>query len=262
MPDRTHILNSIYDKYDESTRLTKSRAGQLEFITTMDFIHRYLAPGVKILEVGAGTGQYSVRLAKEGFEVTALELVEKNLDILKKNAAGVKTINPQQGDATDLSRFADETFDLTLVLGPMYHLYEPEEVHRAIDEALRVTKIDGIAMFAFLSVHAILMNDHLATNFEAGLKLNFDKNNNVTHFKEQRFTGYTVPDFEALFAAKSIEPLATVASDGSLELAEKSANFKLSDHNFNLFTKYHLATCQQRELLGSSSHLLYICRKK
>lgn len=63
MPDRTHILNSIYDKYDESTRLTKSRAGQLEFITTMDFIHRYLAPGAKILEVGAGTGQYSVRLS-------------------------------------------------------------------------------------------------------------------------------------------------------------------------------------------------------
>lgn len=31
---------------------------------------------------------------------------------------------------------------------------------------------------------------------------------------------------------------------------------------FELFVKYHLATCEKRELLGSSSHLLYICKKE
>lgn len=261
MATRTEIMNSIYEKYDESSRLTKSRAGQLEFITTMEYIHRYLTPGAKILEVGAGTGQYSVRLAKEGYDVTAVELVEKNLEQLKNNAVTLRNIQALQGDATNLSGFADETFDLTLVLGPMYHLYEPEEIQRAINEAIRVTKNNGVIFYAFLSIHAIMMNDHLLANFEAGLKINYSKNNSVTHFKEQRFTGYTVPEFEALFSGKNLEPLALVATDGSLELAEKSADFKLSDHNFKLFTKYHLATCEQRELLGSSSHLLYICRK-
>jgi len=261
MPTRTEILNTIYSKYDEASRLTKSRAGELEFITTMNFVHRYLNPGSKILEVGAGTGQYSVRLAKEGYDVTAVELVEKNLEQLKKNAGNLQNIHPLQGDATNLSAFSDETFDVTLVLGPMYHLYEPEEVHKSIDEAIRVTKKGGVLMFAFLSVHAIMMNDHLGTNFEAGMKLNFGKDGEVLHFKEQRFTGYTVPKFEALFLNKQVKYETTVATDGSLQLAEKAAGFKLSDHNFKIFTKYHLSTCQQRELLGSSSHLLYVCRK-
>lgn len=262
MATRTEILNSIYSHYDEETRLTKSRAGELEFVTTMEYIHRHLFEGAKILETGAGTGQYSVRLAKEGYDVTAVELVEKNLEKLKKNAVYLNNIQALQGDATDLSLFGDKTFDVTLSLGPMYHLYEPEEVQKAIDEAIRVTKPGGVIMLAFLSVHAMMMNDYMKNNFEAGYKLNFDDENKVIHFKEQRFTGYNVQDFENLFIDKNVEHLTTVATDGSLQLAEKGKDFKLTDHHFKQFVKYHLANCEQRELLGSSSHLLYICRKK
>ena len=62
-----------------------------------------------------------------------------------------------KGDATDLSRFADHTFDVSLVFGPMYHLYEAKEVNRAIDEAIRVTKPGGVMLFAFISVFAIML---------------------------------------------------------------------------------------------------------
>lgn len=261
MASRTEILNHIYNRFDENSRLSKNRAGQLEYVTTMNYIHRFLQPGFKILEVGAGTGTYSVRLAKEGFDVTAVELVEKNLEQLKQNALNVKNIQALQGDATDLSGFEDESFDLTLVLGPMYHLYEVSEVHKAIDEALRVTRKGGVIMFAFLSIYAIMMDDHLFNGFEAGIKENFDADFNVVHTKEQGFTGYGITEFEKLFDGKNIEPMKIVATDGSLELAEKSSDLKISDHNFNLLCKYHLATCEQRELLGSSSHLLYICKK-
>ena len=54
-------------------RLTKSRNGQLEYITTMCYIHALLPERAKILEVGAGTGRYSVALAKEGYDVSAVE---------------------------------------------------------------------------------------------------------------------------------------------------------------------------------------------
>lgn len=84
--------------------------------------------------------------------MTAVELVESNFSILQKNSAGMENLQAIQGDATALSSFADQTFDITLVLRPLYHLYEREEIHRAIDEAIRVTKKDGIIFFAFISV--------------------------------------------------------------------------------------------------------------
>ena len=76
---RVDIVNAIYNAYDEDARLTKSRNGQLESITTMHYIHALLPEGAKVLEVGAGTGRYSVALAKEGCDVSAVELVERNL---------------------------------------------------------------------------------------------------------------------------------------------------------------------------------------
>ena len=124
MGRRTDLLNSFYNAYDEDRRLEKSRHGQLEYAVTMHYIHRFLTPGAKVLEVGAGTGRYSIALAGEGTDVTSVELVEKNLAILREKSREMGNIRSYQGDAADLGRFADDTFDLTLVLGPLYNLFE------------------------------------------------------------------------------------------------------------------------------------------
>ena len=133
MSTRKEIISSFYNQTDEDGRLQKSRHGQLEYFTTMAYIHRYAAKGSKILEIGAGTGRYSIALAEEGMDVTAVELTESNLAVLRENSKGMENIRSYQGDATDLGRFADGSFDVTLSLGPMYHLYEADEVNRAID---------------------------------------------------------------------------------------------------------------------------------
>lgn len=140
MSKRIEILNSFYDDIDEDSRLDRSRYGQLEYITTMNYIHRYAKAGAKILEIGAGTGRYSITLAKEGYKVTAVELVESNLEVLRKNGSGIKNIVSYQGDALNLDKFEDNKFDITLLFGPMYHLYDKKDVHKALDEAIRVTK--------------------------------------------------------------------------------------------------------------------------
>ena len=49
-----------------------------------------------------------------------------------------------QGDALNLSNIEDNTYDITLVLGPLYHLYNDEDINNAIKEAIRVTKKDGV----------------------------------------------------------------------------------------------------------------------
>ena len=262
MSKRIEILRSFYDDIDEDSRLNRSRQGQLEYITTMNYIHRYAKTGAKILEIGAGTGRYSIALAKEGYNLTAVELVETNLEVLKNNSVGIENIISYQGDALNLDRFEGNQFDITLLFGPMYHLYDKKEVHKALDEAIRVTKIGGIILTAFLSVYAIMNNNYLKETLAAGIEMNFDDNYKVKHFEDQLFTGYDIVEFEELFESHNTKYLTTAAVDNILETAERRTDFKMSDADFELFVKYHLATCEKRELLGSSSHLLYICKKK
>ncbi|MBR4162302.1 MAG: class I SAM-dependent methyltransferase, partial [Solobacterium sp.] len=193
--------------------------------------------------------------------VTAVELLDNNLAVLRENSKGMDHIASFQGDAVDLGMFRDDTFDMTLLLGPMYHLYEAEEVNAAIDEAIRVTKPGGILMFAFLSVFGIMYANYLYGNWSNGQKENFTEDYQIRHFKEQLFTGYDITEFEDLFQKKPVEWLVTTGVDGFLEPIEVRPDFDLSDEDFKAFADWYLCFCEKRELLGSTNHLLYICRK-
>ena len=140
------ILKTYYNHYEEENRFKKSNHNRLEFITTTKYIEKYLKKKDKILEVGAGTGAYSLYYAKQGYDVTAVELVEENIEKLKQGITEEMDIKVHQGNAVNLSMFADETFDITLVLGPMYHLFTKEEQEKAISEAIRVTKKGGLSI--------------------------------------------------------------------------------------------------------------------
>ena len=87
-----NYLDQFYNAYDEEGRLL-SRHGQVEYLTTMKYIHECLEgmTDPSILEVGAGTGRYSVTLAKEDYRVTAVELVARNLEVLKSKLDGSVT---------------------------------------------------------------------------------------------------------------------------------------------------------------------------
>ena len=261
MSTRTEIISGFYDQSDEDGRLLRSRHGQLEYAVTMHYIHRFVKPGDQVLEVGAGTGRYSIALAKEGMDVTAVELAESNLAVLKKNSRGLERISSFQGDAVDLRRFEEQTFDMTLVLGPLYHLYEPEEVHKAIDEAIRVTKKNGIMLFAFISVFGIMYANYFQGNWAKGQEENFTQGYAVRHFREQLFTGYDVTEFEQLFRDKPVRWITTTGTDGIIESIEDRADFKITDEDFPAFVDWYLAFSEKRELLGNTNHLLYICRK-
>lgn len=261
MSTRTEIVSSFYDHADEDSRLLRSRHGQLEYAVTMHYIHRFAVPGSSLIEVGAGTGRYSVALAKEGFHVTAVELAESNFSVLRKNCRGAERLKPYQGDATDLSRFADQSFDAALVLGPLYHLYEKDDVHRAIDEAIRVTKKNGMIFFAFISVFGIMYANYLQGNWAAGQKENFTKDYAVRHFQEQLFTGYDVTEFEKLFEEKPVRWITTTGTDGILESIEERPDFDIADQDFQAFVDWYLAFSEKRELLGDTNHLLYICQR-
>ena len=140
-------LIKYYNKFNEDKRLTR-RHGIVEYITTMKYIHKYLKAkkNPKIIDVGAGTGKYSITLHNEGYDVTAVELVKHNLMYIKKANPNIKSY---QGNALNMKRFKDKTFDIVLLFGPMYHLISEEEKLKALSEAKRILKDDGIILISY-----------------------------------------------------------------------------------------------------------------
>lgn len=259
--NRQEILNNFYNENcAEDTRL-ESQHGQVEFLTTVKYIEEYLKPETKILEIGAGTGRYSLYYANKGYDVTAIEYVRHNVDILKSKIKDNMNIMAEQGDAVDLSRFENNTFDVTLVLGPLYHLYEDKDIKKAIEEAIRVTKKDGIIAIAYLTSDSImidwaLMGDHLIN----GYPNDFDDNFKMTRYPQGVFAPFYISEFKNIMSKFNVELLHNVATDGFTHHVKDKID-SLSKEEFEVWMRYHLSTCEREELQGYSNHMLYICKK-
>lgn len=259
--NRQEILNNFYNEdCAEDTRL-ESQHGQVEFLTTIKYIEKYLKPETKILEIGAGTGRYSLYYANKGYDVTAIEYVQHNVDILKSKIKDNMNIVAEQGDAVDLSRFENNTFDVTLVLGPLYHLYEDKDINKAIEEAIRVTKKDGIIAIAYLTSDSImidwsLMGDHLIN----GYPNDFDDNFKMTRYPQGVFAPFYISEFKNIMSKFNVELLHNVATDGFTHHVKDKID-SLSKEEFEVWMRYHLSTCEREELQGYSNHMLYICKK-
>lgn len=259
-----NYLEAYYNNYDEEGRLL-SRHGQVEYLTTMRYVEECLQ-GVSdpdILEIGAGTGRYSVTLAKQGRRVTAVELIAHNLEMLRAKLDGTEEITTIQGNALDLSPLLDNAFDLTLLLGPMYHLYTKEEKLQALSEAVRVTKPGGHLLVAYC------MNEPTVVQYVFGLN----------HLREVMDQHMLTPDWHcisepkdlfemvrteeiaALDASVPVKRIKLVATDGATNYRRDLID-AMDDETFAMWMDYHFTICERQDLIGASHHTLDILRKE
>ena len=255
-------LSFYYQNYDEEGRLA-SRHGSVEFLTTMRYIEKYLTDRAKIVEIGAGTGRYSHALAQKGYAVDAVELVESNIAKLKSKTQPGEPITVRQGDARDLSCFADGIFDITLLLGPMYHLYTQEDAMKALREAVRVTGPGGVIFVSYcMSDPSIVgygfQKDNVHTLLESGLldPVTFD----TSSTPKELFQLYRKADIDAFRASLPVTELHFVATDGFTNHMRETVD-GMDDKTFEVYLRYHFATCEKPELVGWSHHTLDIFRK-
>jgi len=257
----SEYLMKYYENYDENGRL-ETKYGMVEFLTTMRYINKYLKPGAKILEVGAGTGRYSHALAQMDYEVDSVELVPHNIEIFKANTKPGEKISVVQGDARDID-FDDNTYDITLVLGPMYHLYNMEDKCSVISEVLRVTKPDGIVFVAYCIADPSII-EH---GFKRGnIHELIDKGMlDTVKFKavstpQDIFELHRKEDIDDIMAHFDAVRLHYVATDGfSRHLMETI--IEMDESTFDVYLKYHFATCERVDMAGLSHHVLDIFRK-
>lgn len=255
------ILENYYNNYDEDSRLIKNKAHMVEYITTTKYIEKYLKKGDRILEVGAGTGRYSINYAQKGYQVDSIELVNKNLEILKSKITKNMNIKAMQGNCLNLNMYKENTFDITLVLGPMYHLYEDADINNAIEEVIRVTKPGGKIFLAFISSDAIVLSYGLRKGNLRRLKELCGENWKLPRLKEEVFAPNRLEDIDNLTNKFNVNRVETIAIDGVAEHMQDYIN-SLSEEDFEIFVDYHLKTCNRKELIGYSSHILEIVEKR
>ncbi len=258
------LLKQYYETHDEEGRLL-SRHGQVEYITTMKYIHDCAEKtGAKrILEIGAGTGRYSVPLAKEGFSVTAVELIVRNLDVLRGKLDGGEDLTALQGDAMDLSRFPDDSFDMTLLLGPMYHLFSFDDQKKALSEAVRVTKPGGYLLVAYCMneptvIQYVFQRENLRQVLENRM---LTPDWHCVSEPKELFELVRVEDIAALDETVSVTREKLVATDGATNYMREFID-AADDFTFEKWMEYHLSVCERQDLIGASHHTLDILRKK
>ena len=255
------IIVSKYSNDDEDTRLIKDRAHNMEYLTTMRYIQKFLKPGDKILEIGAATGRYSIALAKMGYDVTAVDLTEKYVDIMKQKTRRLKNFKCMVADALDLNMFEDKSFDMVLNFGPMYHLFNKKDVNKAVKETLRVAKKNGICMFAYLPCASFVSGYGLRHQGVAILCSEMDKIGRIKPFPSDIFTCFYIEDFKKLFDKTNTKYITNVATDG-IAYALREYVEALPKKDYEAFLNWHFLTCERLDQQGYSAHLLYICKKK
>lgn len=255
-------LTEFYGSYDEEGRLL-SKHGRVEFLTTMRYIEKYLRPGMKILEIGAATGRYSHTFARQGYEVDAVELVQHNIDIFQSLTQPGEQVTIRQGNAKDLSFLADESYDVTLLLGPMYHLFTVAEQKQALHEALRVTKTGGILFAAYCGNDATMVQ----YCFGRGM-LKEERYRNLVDFDTfkassdpaELFQLYRREDIDALAKDLPVDRLHYVGTDMATNYMRPVID-EMDDELYELYLRYHYTICERTDMVGVSHHILDVLRK-
>ena len=151
-------VQNYYKHFDEKNRLRNDNSGKLEFLMTMGILEKNLPAvtdeaDISVLDLGGGAGVYSFPLAKKGYKVTLADLSETLLEQARKQKEEDKIenlISCDQVNATDLSCYKDNSFDVVLLFGPLYHLTEKSERGKCVREVSRVLKTGGKVFASFI----------------------------------------------------------------------------------------------------------------
>lgn len=249
-------LIKYYNKFNEEKRLLR-RHGIIEFETIIYYLNQYLKKNDTILDIGAGSGKYSIYLDNLGYDVTAIELIKHNLMKIKKEKSNIKVF---QGNAINLDKFIDNSFDIVLLFGPMYHLITHEEKLKALNEAKRLVKDNGLIFTQYImNDYAILKHGFIDNNFLAK-KNKVNVNYQILSDKNDLYSYVRLNEIDLLNKEANLKLLNRITPDGLTDFFRKEIN-NMSEELFTEYLNYNIFMSNKKEIFGFSTHILDILKK-
>jgi len=262
-------IANYYENADENSRIINTNSRKIEFSVTTNVLNQYIEQHHKILELGAGTGVYSLYYAERGNEVLATDLTPKHVEIIKQKLYETNNnvnLSAEIANATDLSQYESESFDVVTCLGPMYHLTDEDDRKKCIQESLRVLRKGGLLAVAYINKHFIL--HHVMLRDKSFLTHKFiDKILNTGVIKEEEkecfwtdafFTSpIEIESFIQEFDTKIIDHVGT---DGLNPFLRNYID-EMNEEEYSQWVYYTLSSCREKSILGMSNHGLLLCRK-
>lgn len=251
-------IEKHYNKHPEDKRLLR-RHGIVEFETTMHHLHRFLKPGHTVMDIGAGTGRYTSALMAEGYKVKAVELVRRNIDVFLQREPQADVV---QGDARNMPFIDSDTADVTLLLGPLYHLIDNDEKLQALNEAKRITKPGGVIFVAYLmNEYSILSycfdEDRIGDLLAKGA---VDKDFHIRTQEGELYDYVRMDDVNKLNEMAGLERVTVFSPDGAADYMRTRLN-RMSDETFAHFIEYQKCISERPDLIGAGSHIVDVLRK-
>ena len=281
-------VKHYYSHFDEKNRLRNDNSGKLEFLMTMQILEKYLPAvdtvekagadagareNISILDLGGGAGVYSFPLAKKGYKVTLADLSEDLLAMAKKQKEedGVKNlISCDHVNATNLSQYKDEQFDVVLLFGPLYHLLENDERQKCVAEIKRVLKSQGKVFASFipyLSGSIALVSRFCWSPEQVSLEtlkeaFNSGKFNNLSDHGFQEGYYPKSEEIEKLFAENGFEKVALRSIRG-FGYEKEDMIFKFKNKNvFKDILNLINQTAEDKSIIETCGHAMYVGVKK
>ena len=260
-------MKEIEEYYDRQALYEWQRMDRhpTEFAVTKMAMSEFLPPPPKaVLDIGGGPGRYAIHLSKEGYSVSLADISRNSIDLAQRKAQeeGVALAAVFHGDAVDLSQMPCSAYDAVLLMGPFYHLLEPEARTRAVQEARRMLTSGGVIFATFVTRYA---NIRYAAAKNPALLVD-DKD----YFFEVLETGvHDLPGYftKAYFVhPNEVVPLMESAGFSTLRLMgcegvamghEEMLN-ELSGDEWETWVEFNYRLGQDPALFGASDHLLYV----
>ena len=266
------VIN-YYSGFDEWGRLDRE---PIEFLVNWHYIKKYLGASGAVLDNGAGPGKYSLKLAEEGYRVTLADLTPNLVEIAKAKAEESGLSEQFDGfynmDARNLEALAEGQFDATIMFGPLYHLQQEEDRVKAVNELYRVTKKNGLVFVAFMPrskhmLNSLMSPENWLPNNTMDAIQKFTETGYFNHADKGRFTGayyFRVEDIEPFMESNGFEKLALIGSNVGAMIPKQHWNYwrEKGEAEMSKIVDLLIESATDPYLLGVSSHLLYIGKKK
>ena len=255
-------VTSFYENANEDARLEKQT---LEFTRSKNIISRYLfSDDMEIADIGGGSGPYSFWLAKQGYNVHLLDVTQKHIEIAKQKMKtnDIALASCVCADARNLP-YQNESMDLVLIMGALYHLQSQDSRAKCLSEAFRVLKRSGHVICTVISRYTVLVAtlkwnlshvydiDTLRKIIETGKVESFTFPQAYFHTPNEIINELSTAGFYNTHAI-AVEGIANAFGDYSLPSDEKEATRLLN----------HIELIESTpELIGASRNIIAVGKK-